>query len=424
MYVLYTIVLTFGLVAVLPYYLFRSRNYGRTLFNRLGFVETQPEHSAIWIHAVSVGEVKAVDSLVERLTQEFPKLKVLLSTTTMTGQELAKKRDDFVRIIFFPIDIPNAVSRVLERVRPKLVVMTETEIWPNFLRECRRRKIPVIMLNGRISDQSYGRYLILRSWLRSVLSDYWLLAMQSETDADRIRAMGAAPDKIAVFGNIKYDLGPPPPTLEQKLIETLEALSPLLVAASTASGEEKQVLEAFRRLRKNQPKLKLLVAPRLSSRFNVVSQLLKKSEFSSLRRSELMKNAESTDIILLDSIGELTSVFQHATVVFMGGTLVPRGGHNVLEPARFAKPILFGPHMQNFREMANQFVTSKAAVQVSDIDNLVNAIDYLLKHPSDATKLGNNARRLVEKNSGATDNAIKAIRQCLEEIDQDSEKIL
>ncbi len=429
MYAIYTFVFTLGLLVALPYYLLGFKRYGLTITERLGFVDGAGKPS-IWVHAVSVGEVKAVDRLIERLRQELPDRRVVLSTTTLTGRRLAQQRDDVDRLVYFPLDIPPAVRRSLGRVRPELVVIAETEIWPNFLRECRRRSIPVVMVNGRISDKSYARYLLGRRWLKTVLEDYRVLGMQSEMDAVRIRSIGANPQKVVVFGNIKYDLRATSTALDPALGDALESCQPLLVAASTAVGEEQHVLEAYRSVRTGHPNLKLLIAPRLSQRFDEVEGLLRASEFRFRRRSEIVDavgsgNAHkdgSEDIILLDSIGELSAVFEYATLVFMGGTLVPRGGHNVLEPARFEKPVLFGPHMENFRDMARAFLAARAAIRVRDVDELVAELDRLLNTPSVAAEVGRNGKRLLEENSGATEKALEAIRLCLRETSRGLEK--
>ena len=411
MHAFYTIALSLGLVLMLPYYLARFGKYGPTIGERLGFIDSERDPT-IWLHAVSVGEVKAVERLIEGLRIRRPECRLVVSTTTPTGRGLAEKRKDIDRIVYFPLDLPGAVKRSLDRVRPELVIVAETEIWPNFLRQCKRRGIPVVMVNGRISDKSYPRYLFVRRWLRAVLDDYRVLGMQSEMDAERIRAMGAKPEKVVVFGNMKYDLPASTPTLDPDLANALRSLQPLWVAASTAAGEEVLVLEAYRRLRRSNPDLKLLIAPRLTQRFDEVARSLDGDEFRYIRRSA--NSFVETDILLLDSIGELTAVFEYATVVFMGGTLVPRGGHNVLEPARFRKAVVFGPHMENFREMARAFLDAGAAVRVGNVVELVREIQRLLDSPSQAAELGGCGWRLLEKNQGATANALQSIEDALE----------
>ncbi len=270
------------------------------------------------------------------------------------------------------------------------------------------------MVNGRISDKSYPRYLLGSRWLQTVLDAYQILGMQSEMDAERIRTMGADPRKVVVFGNMKYDLPASTPKLGPDLEAAIERWQPLLVAASTAAGEEELVLEAFGKLRRSNPTLKLLIAPRLTQRFNEVARTLDGGEFSYIRRSRLTESFDGRDILLLDSIGELTAVFEHATVVFMGGTLVPRGGHNVLEPARFKKAVVFGPHMENFRDMARTFLEAGAAVRVGNVSELVTEVQRLLDRPDLAAEIGGSGRRLLEENQGATANALEAIESCIE----------
>ncbi len=413
MHAIYTITLALGLIVTLPYYLVRFRKYGPTIGERLGFVEEE-RGPTIWLHAVSVGEVKAVERLIEGLRRQQPGYRLVVSTTTPTGRELAEKRNDIDRIVYFPVDLPAAVTRSLDRIRPKLVIVAETEIWPNFLRQCKRRQIPVVMVNGRISDKSYPRYLLGSRWLQTVLDAYQILGMQSEMDAERIRTMGADPRKVVVFGNMKYDLPASTPKLGPDLEAAIERWQPLLVAASTAAGEEELVLEAFGKLRRSNPTLKLLIAPRLTQRFNEVARTLDGGEFSYIRRSRLTESFDGRDILLLDSIGELTAVFEHATVVFMGGTLVPRGGHNVLEPARFKKAVVFGPHMENFRDMARTFLEAGAAVRVGNVSELVTEVQRLLDRPDLAAEIGGSGRRLLEENQGATANALEAIESCIE----------
>ena len=414
MYVLYTSVLGLGLVLTLPYYLIRFQKYLPSIRERLGFVDFEKDGPTVWVHAVSVGEVKAVDPLLDGLRGQFPRKRIVVSTTTATGRALALERSDLDRVIYFPLDFPNAVRRCLDRIGPELVIVAETEIWPNFMRECDRRKIPVFMVNGRISDRSYTQYRLTRRWLRRVLQKYRVLGMQSDMDADRIRSIGAPQDKVVVFGNLKYDQRGSVRELDSVFEATLNQSQPLIVAASTAAEEEPLVLEAFTRLRETEPGLKLLIAPRLPERFSEVERMLQSTGLNCLRRSALTPETEPPDILLLDTIGELTSVFKYSTLVFMGGTLVPRGGHNILEPALFSKPVIFGPHMENFRDMARTFLDRQAAIQIADVDALVRHIRTLLDSPDTAAQMGRNAHQLVDKNRGATARFLEAVRLSIE----------
>ena len=413
MYRLYTLLLGLGLILTLPYYVIHFRKYVPAIRERLGHIAPETGGPTIWVHAVSVGEVKAIDGLIDGLRAQFPGRRILVSTTTATGRRLALGQDGVDRVVYFPLDFPRIVGRSLDRIRPEMVIVAETEIWPNFLRQCSQRHIPVFMVNGRISDQSYGRYRLARPWLGRVLQKYRVLGMQSEIDADRIRAMGAPPNKVMVFGNMKYDVRSSPSRLDDLLADSLGRWQPLVVAASTAAEEELMVLDAFRRLGQTHPDLKLLIAPRLPERFDEVAETIGSAGFAYARRSDLAPGAEVKDVLLLDSIGELTWVFEHASVVFMGGTLVPRGGHNVLEPAWFSKPVVFGPHMENFRDMARTFLRRKAAIQVADVEDLVAQVRKLLETPSLAREMGQNARQLVDENQGATVRALAAIHATL-----------
>jgi 3-deoxy-D-manno-octulosonic-acid transferase len=408
MYFTYTLSLMVGLVLALPHYLVRFGKYFPTLADRLGFPKLPQLRRSIWVHAVSVGEFKAVEPLLERLRLRFPDRTLVVSTTTPAGQRVAGERRDIVDHVFcFPIDLPWCVDRTVARVDPETVVIAETEIWPNFLRACRRRGVRVVMINGRISDKSFARYKRVRRWLRRVLEDYAVIGMQSETDRQRIEAMGANPHKVAVFGNLKYDVVASHRALDNGLTNLLEGWTQVWIAASTMQGEEEFVLDAFSEVRKNYPGLKLVIAPRHVQRFDTVEQIIRQRGFRLVRRTQQV--AGSADILLLDTIGELAAVFQYATVVFMGGTLVPSGGHNVLEPARHRKPIVFGPHMENFRDIARLFRDAKAAKQIESAEQLGPAITDLLGNADLASELGRNAFAIVQQNSGATDRVLKVL---------------
>jgi 3-deoxy-D-manno-octulosonic-acid transferase len=408
MYFIYTMILGLGMVITFPYYFIRFRKYLPTLPDRFGFLKLSPQKNSIWVHAVSVGEVKAVERLLERLRQQFPASPLVVSTATPTGQQLARQRRDIIdQTFYFPIDLPWCVSRALDRVQPQMVIIAETEIWPNFLRACRKRGTRVVMINGRISDKSFARYRLVRRWLRKVFEDYTIIGMQSEMDRRRIEAIGADPQKVTVFGNLKYDVVGASKPVEPALAGVLEGWNPLWIAASTMPGEEDFVLDAFAELRIAHPRLKLLIAPRHADRFDAVEEMVQRRRISCARRTRLDGAA---DVLVLDSFGELASVFQYATVVFMGGSLVSRGGHNVLEPAMYRKPIVFGPHMENFRDMARLFLESRAAVQIHSPAELAQATGELLKNESKARELGRNAHDIVQQNTGATDRVLRFLQ--------------
>ena len=391
MYLVYTFLLYAGLLLALPWYALKFRRYAPTIKDRLGFLQIPTLQRSVWVHAVSVGEVKSVRRLTERLRELYPGQPLVLSTITPTGQELARATEGPAdHIFFFPLDLPGAIRRTLDRVNPALVLIAETEIWPNFLRECRRRNIRVVLVNGRISDRSFPRYLMGRRWLKRVLDDFALLGMQTETDRERIESIGADGRKVTVIGNLKYDALEVERALSPDLSEMIVRLPKLWIAASTMPGEEEQVLDAFAELRKRHADLTLLMAPRHPERFDIVERIIRSRGFRCVRRTRLEDNV---DVLLLDSVGELASTFRHAGVVFVGGSLVPTGGHNILEPAAFAKPIVFGPHMENFREIRDAFLEAHAASEVHN-----------------AAELGANARRVVEQNTGATERVLAQLQ--------------
>jgi 3-deoxy-D-manno-octulosonic-acid transferase len=408
MYFIYTLILTLGLVVSFPYYFVRFGKYFPTLADRVGFLKVPQLHRSIWVHGVSVGEVKAVEKLLERLRQQFPGKPLVVSTSTPAGQQLARERRDIVdHTFYFPIDLPWCVRRTVDRIDPEMVIIAETEIWPNFLRACRTRGVRVVMINGRISDKSFARYRLVRRWLRRVFEDYSIIGVQSEMDRRRIEAIGADPQKVTVLGNLKYDVIASSRPLDAGLANLLKSWQQLWIAASTMPGEEELVLDAFAELRKIHPDLKLLIAPRHADRFDAVEGIIRKKGLGVLRRSGLTEAQES--VLLLDSFGELAAAFQYATVVFMGGSLVPKGGHNVLEPARYRNPIVFGPHMENFRDMARLFLEAKAAVQIQNSAQLAPAVAHLLSNPEEAAGLGRNAWTVVQQNTGATDRVLQVL---------------
>lgn len=414
MYAIYTVVVGVGLVALIPFYAARYGKYLPTIRERLGFGSGIDGARSIWIHAVSVGEVRAIEPLVEGIRARFPNRPIVLSTTTPTGRALAFQQRGVDMVTYFPFDLPGPIRRCLARIRPELVIIAETEIWPNFLRICRAKDVPVFLVNGRISDRSLNRYGLVKRWLPRILDGFRLLAMQSDADAERILALGAPVDRVVVLGNIKYDspaaMPPASPAFRNLLSSCDPSSAPLIVAASTAEGEEGMVLEAFRRVRGAIPGARLLMAPRLPERFDAVSRIVSERGFQCMRRSELRESARwSGDVLLLDSIGELAGVFGSASVVFMGGTLVPRGGHNILEPARLGRPIVFGPHMENFREMGARFLRDEAAIEVCTVDDLAAQLSLLLSDSSLAERHGTNAKRVADAHRGATERTLQAI---------------
>jgi len=436
-----------GLAAILltPYWLIQGIRHGKYLSNlkeRLGLafpaLEKLPAErpAAIWLHAVSVGEVLAGVTLAKRLKEEVPERALVVSTTTITGQALANERMPFAdAVIYFPLDWAFCARRALAAVRPALVVVLETEIWPNFLREAARRNVPVVFVSGRISDRSFARShtwlslagFYLRPFLRDALahaSGFW---MQSKKDAKRVIALGAPPEKVKVGGNLKYDLELPKSTplaewLEMELQRS--GRRPLIVAGSVVATEEPLALIAFGVTQGEHRKALLVLAPRKPERFDAAAAFVTESQRKYVRRSSLhvpspggqalggneTQLGDDVTVLLLDSIGELASLYRLADGVFVGGSLVESGGHNILEPAAFGKVPVFGESMENFAEIAHRFVAAEAAIQVASPEDAGVSWIELLRDPARDKRMGETGRRLMDESRGATDRALDAIR--------------
>ena len=374
MYAAYSVLIVAFFALVSPYLLYqavRYRKYIRSLPQRLGYLPLSfnlDGDECIWIHAVSVGEVLTTRALLPELRQRYPRLRIFVSTTTMTGQQVARTSLPYVDEVFYlPFDLAFIVRRTLRLVKPRLFVVMETELWPNLLRVCQEAGVHTVLVNGRISSRSYPRYRLAKPFFRRVLRYFRI-------SADR----------------------------------------PVVIAASTLRGEEEAVLEAFSRVRATIPSTLLIIAPRKPERFDEVERLARRGGWNVARRSELRVDDEPRqDVVILDTIGELAQLFQVATAVFVGGSLVDAGGHNILEPAVFGKPIVFGPYMQNFAEIAHTFLDSRAAIQIRQPRELEPVLLDLLRDPVQRARLGAAARALVEANRGARLKTLAAIAQLL-----------
>jgi len=448
-YFIYSFLMGAAALLLLPYWLVRGLREGKYLANlreRLGLSTASldklpPDRpGAIWIHAVSVGELLSSIALAKRLKEAYPGRPLVVSTTTITGQSLARERLDFADAIFyFPLDWSFCVRRVLRAVRPSLVVVLETEIWPNFLREARRQNISVLFVGGRISDRSFARYqrylarfgFFLCPFLRAALGNASTFLMQSEKDAERIRALGAPAERVSVSGNLKYDMELPAATPLSSWLEAearRQGRSPIVVAGSVVAAEEPLALIAFGVVQGEHPNALLVLAPRKPERFEAAAEFIHESRRKFIRRSQLALSghAQGTEagsngsilprdvtVILLDTIGELASLYRLADGAFVGGSLVPSGGHNILEPAAFGKIPVFGPSMENFSEIAARFVTADAAIQVESPEDAGVAWIELLRNPERRHQMGENAKHLVDSSRGATDRALAEISKYL-----------
>ena len=428
MYLAYSLLTLLLFVLVSPYFLYQAIRYQKyigSLRQRLGVLPIAfnvDAEESIWIHAVSVGEALTPRALATDLKARYPRLRLFLSTTTIAGQQVARRSLSNVDAVFyFPFDWTFIVRRTLRLVRPRLFIMMETEIWPNLLRECRRGGIRTVMINGRISNRSYPRYRMIRPFIRRVLADVDRFCVQSEETGRRLIDLGANPTQVTVTGSLKFDsLELPAATAHGRPRERVLRffqLSPsrtVVVAGSTLRGEEAAVLRAFARIKATMPGAMAILAPRQPERFPEVERLARDAGFVTVRRSDLPIDAEPrADVVVLDTIGELAQLYQLATAVFVGGSLVDHGGHNILEPAIYGKPIVFGPSMHNFKEIAEAFIAQDAAVQVTGVRGLEEALLALLTDPVRRARLGAAARALVESNRGAKDKTLAIIAQLL-----------
>jgi 3-deoxy-D-manno-octulosonic-acid transferase len=414
MYLLYSLLSVVALVVASPflaYQAIRHRKYIRSLRQRLGYLPLSfniDGDESIWIHAVSVGETLTARALIGELKARYPALKLFLSTTTMTGHEVARALADVDGVFYFPLDWSFTVRRTLDVVRPRLFVMMETEIWPTVLRECRERGIATMLANGRVSKRSFARYTLIRRFFRRVLDDVDRFCMQSEEAAQRIVALGADPARVVVTGSLKFDSldwpGVPHGQSRDRVLRyfRLSPGRPVVMAASTLRGEDLAAFEAFRRVQARWPDALLVVAPRHPERFDEVTRQAAEEGFRVVRRTSLpVDQSPDADVVVLDTIGELARLYQIASVVFVGGSLVDAGGHNILEPAMFGKPIVFGPHMHNFAEISAEFLRGGAAVQVSSTRELGETFVALVGDGVRRASIGAAARAIVEGNRGA-----------------------
>ncbi|HET7218319.1 MAG TPA: 3-deoxy-D-manno-octulosonic acid transferase [Vicinamibacterales bacterium] len=445
MYAAYSVLIVAFFVAVSPYLLYqaiRYRKYIASLPQRMGYLPVSfnlDGDESIWIHAVSVGEVLTARALLPELHERYPRLRLFVSTTTMAGQQIAKGLPYVDEVFYFPFDLGFIVNRTLRLVRPRLFVMMETEIWPNLLRACHRAGVRTALVNGRISTRSYPRYRFARFFFRRVLSQVDCFCMQSEESARRVIEIGAPRERVVVTGSLKFDslefgsdkpqdagfargpaFAPSVHDVHQRgrnrvlRYFRVAPTRPVIIAASTLKGEEEPVLEAFQRIRATIPTALLIIAPRKPERFGDVERLVRRSGWNVARRTELRVDTDPrNDVVILDTIGELAQLFQVATAVFVGGSLVDAGGHNILEPAVFGKPIVFGPHMQNFAEIAGTFLDNGAAIQIRTPRELETVLLELLGDPVRRASLGAAARALVEANRGARGKSLAVLAELL-----------
>jgi len=418
----YNLALLAALVVGAPWWLWKmatTHKYRVGLGERLGRVRADLNRSdrpILWLHAVSVGEVLAVSRLVGEIDRTFPQFQLLISTTTRTGQDLARQKFGADRVFYCPLDLPWAVRAYIKALQPSMLILAETEFWPNLLSACFCREIPVAVVNARISDRSWPRYRFLMALWRPFLSQIACVLAQSETDAERLKAIGCAPDRVSVSGNLKFDVRAAQEAEATRLLKTLSTGLRLVVAGSTLEGEEAALLEAWPHLLAADPELAMVLAPRHPERFASVASLLEQPGISWVKRSDWRSQSEDSippirpgQIILLDTIGELASIYSLAAVAFVGGSLIPAGGHNPLEPAQFAIPIVMGPHFANFRAITEDLLVHNA-LHITANDRLARTLIALLQDSAGANAMGERARQVFNQQSGATDRSIAALR--------------
>jgi 3-deoxy-D-manno-octulosonic-acid transferase len=422
-YLLYSLVLGAAMLLSLPYWLYQVLRHGKYkagFLERMGRVPARltVNHSAakvIWIHAVSVGEVLAVSGLVQQLKRALPDSRVFVSTTTDTGQKLACQRFGEENVFYFPMDFAFAIRPYLQRLRPELVILAETEFWPNLLRLSHSNGALVAVVNARISNRSWPNYLRFRWALKNILKNVDLFLAQTEEDASRLQSIGADASRVQVAGNLKFDVSlPAPPPIVDSLRKHLSTngAGPVLVCGSTVEDEEPLLLKAFENLRVQHPQAVMILAPRHPERFAEVAALLASLQIPHYRRSTWAGERLNGGVLLLDTIGELSSLYGLADLAFVGGSLVPRGGHNIIEPAQHGVAIVVGNHMENFRDMLALF-QSHDAVRVVGVAELPLVLMDLLANDSERKGLGRRAQETLRSQMGATARTLHALENLL-----------
>jgi 3-deoxy-D-manno-octulosonic-acid transferase len=425
-YFLYSLALALGMLLSLPYWLYQILRHGKYrsgFVERLGRVparlraagEGSRARRVIWVHAVSVGEVLAVSGLVDQMRRNLPRHRVLVSTTTDTGQELARKRFGDDHVFYFPMDFAFAIRPYLHALQPELVVLVETEFWPNFLRRAHASGARIAVVNARISDRSLPRYRRFRWALRRMLAHVDLFLAQTQEDSARLQSIGAVAERVQVTGNLKFDVSlPSPPPIVESVRRSLaaEGAGPVLVCGSTVEDEEPPLLKAFENLRVGHPRAVMILAPRHPQRFDDVAILLRQLGMQSFRRSQWHGESLAGGVLLVDTIGELAALYALGELAFVGGSLVPRGGHNIIEPAQHGVAIVTGNHTENFRDIVALF-QSRDAVRIVGLAELPLTLMQLLADNAERQALGRRALETMRSQMGATSRTLEALKTLL-----------
>ncbi len=420
MFILYDLIFVIFAIVYLPYFLLKKKLH-RGIIQRLGFVSIDSSFKrSIWIHAVSVGEAKIAGVLVKQIRKNYPEQKIAISTVTPTGNRIVnsfKTENDFV--FYLPFDLSFITRWVIRRLKPGICIIVETEIWPNLITQLNKTNVPIVLVNARISDRSFLGYRMAKPLIKSILNKINLFCVQGKSDARRLSVLGVPADKLKITGNMKYDIlnlaDFKIDYVGYRLRLGLGREGQLLVAGSTHPGEEEIILDVYRRLINEFSGLKLLIAPRHPERAPQIESLVNKLGFTSVLISGLDLSARSlpNTVFILDTIGQLIPFYAAADIVFVGGSLIRKGGQNILEPAFFSKTIIFGPHMFNFRDISDLFLSKGAARMARGQEELLKEIRFLLSNTSELEIMGKRARQLVLENQGATQRNAEFIRTVL-----------
>lgn len=424
MSILYILFLTAAGIASLPYLLWRcwrGATYLQDLSERFGdvsFPHGEPG-GCLWFHAASVGEVQGLQPIIAALHDRFPSRPVVLSTFTPAGKALAQKVvPQAARVFLLPLDLPWIVRKMVRRLRPSALIVQETELWPNLFRELGRLRVPIVLVNGRLSPRSFRGYARVRPFMRYVLANVSLILAQSDSSAHRFQRLGVPAHKVQTAGNTNIDRAlsqaeePMPPHPMASLLADRQ----VLVAGSTHEGEEALLLSVYQCLRAQHPGLCLVLAPRHLERVETVARQVQACHLSAIRRSRYSDESASDsrpDVIVLDTLGELVAFYKLCTVAFVGGSLVPIGGHNILEPVMFAKPLLFGPHMHHFPELADLLRNAAGAIQVNNEIDLYTQMAHLLANPAEVAAMGQRALQALDSNRGALQRTCETLAEAI-----------
>lgn len=425
MYFLYNLLLTITFILISPFVLVKlvfSSRWRAGLGERFGFLSNSAKSDqSILLWVASVGEVKAAGLLAKQLKSSFPASKIVVATMTPEGNRVAKELKLGDAVIFAPLDFLFCVRRVLGIIRPQLVILVETEIWPNLIREAKKLGTKIVLVNGRISARSFGKYRVIKTFLRNIFGSFDFLSVRETVDKERFVALGAVADEVFVSGNIKYDQIT---TTDKEVMKPSDksygefGLKPealVLVAGSTKANEEEIILKAYRKVTEKFPALRLIIAPRHLKRLKEVETILKKQDFEYIKKTEITQTSSVSGkvVILLDTMGELIKAYSLATVTFVGGSLVPTGGQNIMEPAGLGKPVLFGPYMESFFEIAQLLKKTGGAVEVKNEQELAEKIVYFLDNPPIRIAKGEELRQAVLSMRGATQRNIELIKKII-----------